>query len=145
MGINSSLNYKNWFFNFSGRLSLGNYVYNNVASKSTYSEIFPNNLGFLQNLPTSTLKTGFKTLTSTLLKSDYFVENASFFKMDYITLGYTFDNLFRNKGSLVVTGTVQNAFVISNYNGLNPEVFSGIDNSVYPTPRIFVLGLTFIF
>jgi iron complex outermembrane receptor protein len=145
MGINSSLNYKSWFFNFSGRLSLGNYVYNNVASKSTYSEIFPNNLGFLQNLPTSTLKTGFKTLTSTLLKSDYFVENASFFKMDYITLGYTFDNLFRNKGSLVVTGTVQNAFVISNYNGLNPEVFSGIDNSVYPTPRIFVLGLTFSF
>jgi len=145
MGLNSALTYKNWMFNFSGRLSLGNYVYNNVSSKSTYSEIFPNNLGYLQNIPRSTVKTGFKTLTSNLLKSDYFVENASFFKMDYITLGYTFNKIFSTKLSAVVTGTVQNAFVITNYSGLNPEVFNGIDNQVYPTPRTYVLGLTLNF
>lgn len=145
MGINSALSYKNWMFNFSGRLSLGNYVYNNVASKSTYDEIFPNDLGFLQNIPRSTKKTGFKTLTSNLLHSDYFVENASFFKMDYITLGYTFNKIFSTKLSAVVTGTVQNAFIITNYSGLNPEVFRGIDDQVYPTPRTYVLGLTLNF
>ena len=145
MGLNSSLTYKDWMFNFSGRVSLGNYVYNNVASKSTYSEIFPNNLGFLQNIPKSTMETGFKNLTNTVLRSDYFVENASFFKMDYITIGYSFNNLFIKKLSLVVTGTVQNAFTITNYSGLNPEVFNGIDNSVYPTPRTYVLGLSFNF
>ncbi|MDX1637562.1 MAG: TonB-dependent receptor, partial [Balneolaceae bacterium] len=78
--------------------------------------------------------------------SDHYVENASFLRMDNITAGYTFTNLFEDQvKSLRVSATVQNAFVITEYSGLDPEVFGGIDNNVYPRPRTFILGLSLNF
>ena len=81
-------------------------------------------------------------------ESDYFVENASFFKLDNVTVGYTFPKLFRaadRNASLNIFATVQNVFVITGYSGIDPEVFNGIDSNLGPRPRTYVVGLKFNF
>ena len=77
--------------------------------------------------------------------SDYYVQEASFFRMDYISLSYLFANLGGSRVSLRISGTVNNAFIISNYDGLDPEIFNGIDNNIYPRPRAYVLGVNLVF
>jgi iron complex outermembrane receptor protein len=91
---------------------------------------------FLNNVPTSIEETGFSTPQ---YLSSYYVENASFFKMDYISAGYSFNNLEKLKARVGVT--VNNAFFITDYKGLDPEVNGGIDNNIYPRPRVFMLSL----
>jgi TonB-dependent starch-binding outer membrane protein SusC len=135
-GINSVLNYKQFDFSFSGRLSIDNYVYNNIQSdRARLTNLFNSNL-FLNNVPTSIEETGFSTPQ---YLSSYYVENASFFKMDYISAGYSFNNLEKLKARVGVT--VNNAFFITDYKGLDPEVNGGIDNNIYPRPRVFMLSL----
>jgi TonB-linked SusC/RagA family outer membrane protein len=141
MGINSRLNYKKWDFYFSGRVSLGNYVYNNVAANANYSNLYYTT-GYFNNLPTSVNDTKFFSLQSF---SDYYVQNASFFKMDNISLGYSFDDLLSQKLKARVSFTVQNAFFITKYKGIDPELSGGIDNNIYPRPRTFLLGLNLSF
>ncbi len=139
MGISSSLNYKNWDFSFSGRFSFGNYIYNNVAStRGTYLDAYNPGLNYTSNVLASSRDTKF---SSAQYFSDYYVENGSFFRMDNISLGYRFTNLMQNKINLRVGAVVQNAFVITKYSGLDPEIFGGIDNNIYPRPRIFMLGV----
>lgn len=140
LGIGSNLSYKNWELSFFGRANFGNYVYNNIDSWSSYDQI--NRIGYLSNLSKSVEQNQFE---SAQLFSDYYVENASFFKMDYISLGYNFDKILNHKLKIRLEGTVQNAFVITNYSGLDPEVISGIDSYLYPRPRIYSLGLNIIF
>ncbi|NJM25946.1 MAG: hypothetical protein HC859_11155 [Bacteroidia bacterium] len=138
MGINSSLTYKKLDFAFSGRISIGNYLYNNnFSERARYSTIY-NQAGFFNNLPTAVNETNFN---NPQYWSDFYVEDASFFKMDNIGLGYTFDQLASQKLKARVSFTVQNAFIITDYSGIDPEVASGIDNAIYPRPRTFLLGL----
>ncbi|WP_198597244.1 SusC/RagA family TonB-linked outer membrane protein [Gracilimonas amylolytica] len=140
-GFNSRVEYKNWDASIAGHASLGNYVYNNVNS----SNAFYNDMqyeGYLRNAPESVLETNFNTAQ---FFSDHYVENASFLRLDNINLGYTFNDPFSVLNSLRVSATVQNVFVITNYSGLDPEVFGGIDNNIYPRPRTFVLGLNLNF
>ena len=73
--------------------------------------------------------------------SDYYLKNAGFLRCDNITLGYTWNNLLQDKLKLRLYGAVQNPFVITKYKGLDPEVFSGIDNNVYPRPTTYLLGV----
>ncbi|MCS3532052.1 SusC/RagA family TonB-linked outer membrane protein [Chryseobacterium sp. JUb7] len=140
LGFSSKFNYKNWDLGFTMRASIGNYVYNNVASQyGTEQGITLNQ--YLQNVHTSYLDTGFK---NTQLLSDYYVENASFVRMDNINVGYNFPR-FIKESKLRVFGSVQNAFVITKYSGLDPEVFNGIDNNLYQRPRVYSLGFNFQF
>jgi iron complex outermembrane receptor protein len=141
-GLSSKLEYKNWDASFSARANIGNYVYNNVASNHTVYEFMYNSQGYLNNALGDINNYGF---SNAQYMSDHYVENASFLRMDNMSVGYTFNNLFDQVQSLRVSGTVQNAFVITNYSGLDPEVFSGIDNEVYPRPRTFILGLSLNF
>jgi TonB-dependent starch-binding outer membrane protein SusC len=142
MGINTQLNYKKFDFSFSGRLSLGNYVFNNnLASRAFYTNIY--RLNFFSNLPQAINDTQF---LNNQRYSDYYVQDASFFKMDNMSLGYSFDKVFTDKVKARLSLTVQNAFVITEYDGIDPEVFDGtdkfgIDNNIYPRPRTFLLGL----
>jgi iron complex outermembrane receptor protein len=138
MGINSRFSYKNWDLSFSGRVSLGNYVYNNVNSGNGVSAYMYNGVGYATNVVSDAVYTGW---SSPRYWSDYYIEDASFFRMDNINLGYQFKNVASSKMNLYVSLTAQNAFVISKYKGLDPEVFNGIDNNFYPRPRIFLLGL----
>jgi hypothetical protein len=139
MGINSDLGYKRFDFSFSGRVSLGNYNYNNVAAGSTYRGLY-SSLGYLSNQTTNASVTQFTTALMTN-QSDYYIQNASFFKMDNMNLGYTFPNYVKNKLKLRLSLGVQNVFTITPYKGLDPEISGGLDNNFFPRARIYQLGL----
>ena len=140
MGLTSKLMWKNWDFSFSLRAALGNYVYNNNDACNSNLDVY-STLGFFSNRPLSALDTQFFG-TDDSYASDYYVQNASFLRCDNITLGYSF------KGSVFsgrVYATVQNPFVITGYNGIDPEVNGGIDNNIYPRPLVSLIGLTLDF
>jgi len=139
-GLTSNLAYKQLDFSFTLRGAVGGYNYNNVASDSGSTEAVFNNPGdFYNNATTDILETGF---SNPQLFSDYYVQNADFVKLDNATIGYNFpgDNVDLR---LSVTGV--NLFTITDYDGIDPEVFGGIDNNLYPRSRgiIFGLGATF--
>jgi iron complex outermembrane receptor protein len=138
MGINSRLNYKQFDFSFSGRASFGNYIYNNVAANSTYRALY--DIGILMNVAKHAEKTEFNPATNTRF-SNYYIENGSFFRMDNINLGYTFEEVLAERLNIRVGAGVQNAFVITKYSGLDPEIEGGIDNNFFPRTRSFFLNI----
>ncbi|MGK0253540.1 MAG: TonB-linked SusC/RagA family outer membrane protein [Mariniflexile sp.] len=143
LGFQSNINYKNLDLSFNLRANIGNYVYNNVNSSRAQYELLQDN-AVLGNVPSSVLNTNFQR-TSDVIISDIYVEDASFLKMDNITLGYTFNKISKNLKSIRLWGGVQNVFTITNYSGLDPEVFNGIDNTIYPRPRTILAGANFKF
>tara|TARA_R110002050_G_scaffold110363_1_gene222445 strand:+ start:24672 stop:27581 length:2910 start_codon:yes stop_codon:yes gene_type:complete len=143
LGFQSNINYKNLDFSFNLRANIGNYVYNNVNSSRSQYELLQNN-AVLANIPTSVLNTNF-IRTSDVIISDIYIEDASFLKMDNISLGYTFSNISKKLKSIRLWGGIQNVFTITNYSGLDPEVFNGIDNLIYPRPRTILAGANFKF
>ncbi|MBB6002381.1 TonB-dependent receptor [Arcicella rosea] len=140
-GFTSQMTYKKASFGFVLRSNVGNYAYNNIFSnRGVYSNLF--NSGFNSNLSTNILETGFKTGTVETRMSDYYVQNASFLRMDNINLGYNLSDLIKIKNVRAqLSFIVQNVFVITNYKGLDPELRDGIGNQVYPRPRTYSLGL----
>ncbi len=141
MGLQSSLNYKNFDFSFSMRASIGNEIYNNVASSNAQlGNVFRN---VFNNTPVSVLETNFQN-TSDVILSDFYVEDASFLRMDNITLGYTLRDVMKGVSSLRLWAGVQNAFVITDYSGLDPEIQNnGVDNTIFPRGRTYLLGINY--
>ena len=142
-GVNLKLTYKNWDFGFNGHGSVGNWAFNDFASANSTSNL-DLNAGNLPNFAKVVNKTGFtKANSGEQWYSDYFLEDASFFRMDDINLGYTFKQIGSWKGSLRVAFGVQNVFVITNYSGIDPEINNenGIDGSMWPRPRTYSLRL----
>ncbi len=157
MGLSSRLEYKNWDLGFSLRGSIGNYVYNDmIAGSSNVStgEVWALST-FLSNRPKAVLEKNWQSYDWVL--SDYFIEDASFLKVDNITLGYSFTNLF---GGIFVRDftpsetrgidgrvylTASNVWCLTKYSGLDPEVFGGIDNNLYPRPFTLMAGITLNF
>jgi TonB-dependent starch-binding outer membrane protein SusC len=141
VGLNARATYKQFDFSFSSRASIGNYVYNNVESGNAYyNNVFT--LAHFRNIPAYITDTNFDTQQP---YSDYYVQNASFFKMDNISAGYNFSELLDSKIKARLSFTVQNAFVITEYKGIDPEIDGGIDNNIYPRPRTFLLGVNVTF
>ena len=145
MGFSSSFAYKNWDLGFNLRANLGNYVFNAFAADNSTTMTFRNQ-GFISNIYKGALDTGFQKENITEQKlSDLFLENASFLKMDNITLGYSFKNPFHLNGlSGRLSFAVQNVFTITKYSGLDPEN-SGIDSNIWPRPRTYTIGLNLNF
>ena len=144
MGFSSQFSYKKWDLGFNLRANFGNYVYNGVASGNSTSNNYGGK-GFITNLYNGFLDTSFTLLnTSEQMASDYFLENASFLKMDNLTLGYSFQNLFAAKLSGRISASVQNVFTISKYSGLDPEC-GAIDSNIWPRPRTYTIGLNLNF
>jgi iron complex outermembrane receptor protein len=141
MGFNSNVSFGKWNAGFVARMNVNNYVYNNVESNQGVFRQILNPLGWVGNASANYLDTKFD---NNQYFSDYYVQNASFFRMDNINVGYDAGEVFKNV-RLRVYGNVQNAFVITNYTGLDPEVNGGIDNQIYPRPRTFVLGFNLDF
>lgn len=141
-GLNTTLTYKNFTFAASGHGSFGNWMYNNVASNGEmFGDLWTNE--FTSNRLDSALETRFEKAQ---YMSDYYVRNASFFKIDNITVGYTFPNVCKSMKldramGINIYATLQNVATISGYDGLDPEIYSGIDNMLYPRPRTYVVGL----
>lgn len=151
MGFASRFEYRNWDLGFALRASLGNYVYNDAfasTSNMSNSEIFVNSK-YLVNRPTDVVADNWLSSATTSTQTDYWVQNASFLKMDNVTLGYSFANLLKQGSWNGITGriygTVNNVFCLTKYKGLDPEVFNGIDNNLYPRPISFILGLNLNF
>lgn len=137
MGLSTSLRYKQLTLGMSFRANIDNYVYNGMGMSTGAFETVSYNNSQLNNLNTSFLKTGFKTRQ---YLSDYYVENASFLKLDNLSLSYNVGKI--NKwASLTVSAMVQNVFTITGYSGTEPEVPNGMDNSFYPRPRTYSVSL----
>jgi iron complex outermembrane receptor protein len=136
IGFSARFNYKNFDLSASSRGSIGNYVYNQLAAGASYDQM--SQIGYWKNFPTYLSDTRFVKRQFT---SDYFVNNASFFKLDNISAGYNFDNIAGKFGARL-SFTVQNAITITKYEGIDPEVPGGIDNNFYPRPRTFMLGIS---
>ena len=137
MGLSTSLRYKQLILGMSFRANIDNYVYNGMGMSTGAWETVSYNNSQLNNLNASFLKTGFKTRQ---YLSDYYVENASFLKLDNLSLSYNVGKI--NKwASLTVSAMVQNVFTITGYSGTDPEVPNGMDNSFYPRPRTYSVSL----
>jgi iron complex outermembrane receptor protein len=153
MGLASRLDWKNWDFGFSLRASIGNYLFNNVMQgyhNVSPAAVFEEVSGFyLNNRPKALVDLGWQTYDNETVFSDYWVQNASFLKCDNITLGYSFNNMFKHGSYHGVGGrlygTVSNVFCITKYDGIDPEVFGGIGGDFYPRPISFILGLSLNF
>ena len=140
-GFNTSFSWKNWTAALSGHASIGNWVYNNVASDTEMlADLWTNQ--FVSNRVSSAPKSMF---SQAQYLSDYYLQDGSFLKLDNFTLGYTFPKLFNVTAdrpfSLNIFGTVQNIWCLTRYTGIDPEIYGGIDGTVYPRPRTFILGV----
>ena len=141
LGAYSNVNWNKWSAGFSLRANIGNYMYNNRFSNTGVQRNIIDPLGFLANGSRNLLETNFTGNGDQYLLSDYYVENASFLRMDYINVGYNAGNLVSKHSNLRIGANVQNVFTVTKYKGLDPEVPGGIDNNFYPRPRIFSISL----
>ncbi len=138
--LGMTINYKvgNFDLSTAGRASFGNYVYNNNLSTRANYDALVNSTGFVVNTLPEITEVDFAT---TQFFSDYYVRNASFFRLDHVTAGYRFADVLGAGSSIRTYLTVQNPFVITNYEGIDPEVGGGIDNTIYPRARTILLGV----
>jgi len=151
MGLTTNLTYKQWDLNIATRASLGNYVYDNVSSaNASLDRVYSDNI--LRNTPSSYYDTLLSQRKTQTMLSDMYLHDASFFKIDNITLGYNFPEA--NKLKVRLYATMQNVLTLTKYKGLDPEVLSvdannratsGIDNNVYPRPKTYLFGINLNF
>ncbi len=143
MGLQSSFNYKNFDFSFNMRANIGAEIYNNVASSN--AQLGNVVRAVFNNTPTSVLQTNFQSTPEVIL-SDYFIEDASFLRMDNITMGYTLRDIMKGVSSLRIWTGIQNAFIITDYSGLDPEIQNdGVDDTIFPRGRSLLLGINYKF
>ncbi len=153
MGLASRLDWKNWDFGFNLRASIGNYLFNNVMQSrhNVSNAAMLEEIGgkYLVNRPVEMVKLGWQTYDVKSLETDYWVQNASFLKCDNITLGYSFNNLFKRGSYNGIGGrlyaTVSNVFCITKFDGIDPENSGGICGDIFPRPISFILGLSLNF
>lgn len=142
IGLFSNFSYKKWSAGFTLRGEFGQYVYNNVnSSLGNYFNV-GSTKGYLANMTSDYINTVFQVPQ---YLSDYYLESASYLRLDNLYVGYNFGNVIANSVGLTATLIVQNAFVVSSYSGIDPEVPGGIDNNFYPRPRTYGLNLNFNF
>ena len=144
IGFNTQLSWKALTLAVSAHANIGNYVYDNISSNGELlTDLWTNN--FTNNRVVTAPVTNFRYSGQYL--SDYYVRNASFLKLDNITLSYRFNlgNASNRDLTLDVFGTVSNVATITGYKGIDPEIAGGIDNNMYPRPRTYILGLKFNF
>ncbi|MDP3352247.1 MAG: SusC/RagA family TonB-linked outer membrane protein, partial [Flavobacteriaceae bacterium] len=144
-GFNSSINYKNFDFSMAWRGSIGNFMYNNVDSDRGYLLNTTRYQNVINNSVQNVLESGFVDGGTNRYLSDYYLQDASFLKLDNITLGYTFNTTSKGVKNMKVYGSAQNVLTITKYDGLDPEIYGGIDYNLYPRPRTFLLGVNLDF
>ncbi len=137
-GLSGRVEISNFDITFAGRANVGNYVYNNVQTDMGWLNRIYGTTGVLWNINQAAVDNNVVE-QGNLTFSDHYVKKADFLRFDHITAGYNFDNLI---GKFTrIYATVQNPFLITKYDGLDPEIFGGIDNNIYPRPRTILFGL----
>jgi iron complex outermembrane receptor protein len=140
-GFNTQLSWRHWTLAASAHANVGNYVYNNVMSDGDLLTDLTTN-GFVNNRYSTAEAHNFNNYAQ--YWSDMYVTNASFLKLDNVTLQYSFANLvkFGERGiGGSIFATVNNVACLTGYKGIDPEIFNGIDNNMYPRPRTYILGV----
>jgi iron complex outermembrane receptor protein len=147
LGLSLDFTYKKWFAGMSVRSELGGHIYNNIHSNNGTFQGINGTQGFLTNISELYFDDERQFTTEQQLLSDHYIEKANFLRLDYISAGYDFGKIkrFNNMFSLRASVIVNNLFVLSNYSGLDPEINGGIDNNIYPRPRVYSFNLTFNF
>jgi TonB-dependent starch-binding outer membrane protein SusC len=141
LGFSTQVSYRRWTASTVLRANIGNYMYNQISSNANRANAF-NPLGYLANTFTDILSTHFYYSQP---QSDYYIQNASFLKMDNLGLSYNAGRLFDNSIGVRINGNVQNVFTVTKYTGQDPELYGGIDNTFYPRPRTYTLGVNLQF
>jgi len=146
-GLALNFSYKKWFAGFSVRTELGGHIYNNIHSNTATFQSINGTQGFISNISSLYYEDEVRNVTTNQLLSDHYMEKANFLRMDYFNVGYNFGKLAftSKKVGLNATFVVNNVFVVTKYSGLDPEIGGGIDNNIYPRPRVYSLNLTFDF
>ncbi|MEO6537365.1 MAG: SusC/RagA family TonB-linked outer membrane protein [Ferruginibacter sp.] len=146
-GINTQVTYKKWNLGLASHGAIGNYLYNGFNSNNGVLRALKNPINFIQNGSPNYMETKFSGTTTNEYLSDYYIENASYLKLDNINIGYNFGKILRRASSLRLTGSIQNVFTITKYSGLDPENAnsSGTDYTIYPRPRIYSIGASLDF
>ncbi len=144
VGVNTQVTYKKYSLGITGHGAFGSYLYNNFNSNNGVLRQIKNPINFIGNASVNYQETNF---SNNQYLSDYYIENASFFRLDNINLGYNWGKVLRGKASLRIAASVQNVFIVTKYKGLDPENSSdtGVDNNIYPRPRTFSLGFNLDF
>ena len=139
--------YKKWYAGFSMRTELGGHIYNNIHSNTATFQSVNGTQGFVNNISSLYYQDEIQKVTTTQLLSDHYMEKANFLRMDFINFGYNFGKLkfTKNKIGLNASFICQNVFVLTKYSGQDPENGGGIDNNIYPRPRVYSMNLTFDF
>ncbi|MFN5635512.1 MAG: SusC/RagA family TonB-linked outer membrane protein [Flavobacteriia bacterium] len=147
LGTTLNFAYKKWYAGFSMRGELGGYIYNNIHSNNATFQAVNGTQEYLNNISQLYYNEEFQKTTERQLLSDHYLEKANFLRLDYINLGYNFGKMewTGKKVGLNASLVVSNVLVITKYSGLDPEVNGGIDNNIYPRPRMYSLNLTFDF
>jgi TonB-dependent starch-binding outer membrane protein SusC len=142
-GFQSSMYYKNFDFTFNARASVGNRLYNNFNSANAYTDFIADVGNTVANIPSATYDSNFTNTGNNVIFSDYYIENASFLRIDNITLGYTFPKTDTRKATVRLNAGIQNPnfLLFTKYSGLDPEVFGGIDNTIYPRQEQLLFGV----
>lgn len=142
-GLNTKLNWKAWDISIAGHGSYGNYNYNAIAANNaglSATSIYSSET--LTNRVKSAIETNFQIAQPL---SDYYVQDASFFRIDNIVLGWSFSKQKIIPVSGRIYTAVQNPFVFTKYKGVDPEVFGGYDGNLYPRPLTFLFGVNLNF
>ena len=145
LGASSRLTYKKWSAGIVMRANIGNYLYNNVASSTGTLRNILNPIGYINNGSRDYLTSGFSGNGANYFLSDYYVQNASFLRIDNINFGYNVGKVMNGKANLQLNANIQNAFILTNYKGLDPEMNGGVDNNFYPRPRTISFGVNLNF
>jgi hypothetical protein len=172
-GFNNSFNYKNFDLNIFFSANLGNKVFNQLTISQTYPRNNTNyfksvlnyarveykdpnashtdvNNAFVSNPNTTIPGLRNDNTNENLRPSDLFIEDGSFIRCKNITLGYRLPEQLLSKAhihALRIYATVSNAFIITKYSGMDPEIGSwnplqaGWDGGYYPQPRTYTLGV----
>lgn len=141
LGFNTQATYKKWSAGFTMRANIGNYVYNNTKMGLSAWETVQYVDAALNNLHKDYLHTGFKTRQ---YYSDYYVENASFLRMDNMSVAYNFGKVAKHV-NMRVGAIAQNVFTITKYSGQDPEVTNGFESAFYPRPRTYSININLEF
>jgi TonB-linked SusC/RagA family outer membrane protein len=141
LGFSTEIGYRRWTISTVLRANIGNYMYNGIESNAIQANMF-NPLGYLANTFTDILHTHFYYSQP---QSDYYIQNASFLKMDNLGLSYNVGKVFHNSTNLRLNANCQNVFTVTKYTGQDPELYGGIDNTFYPRPRTYTLGVNLQF
>ena len=139
VGLNTTVSCKQWSLGMAAHAMIGNYLYNNYNSNNGVLRALKDPQNFISNGSANYTESNF---SNNQYLSDYYIENASFLRLDNINLGYNFGKVWKNKATLRVLASVQNVFIVTKYKGLDPENSNprGTDNNIYPRPRVYSLG-----